>query len=43
MEIKLTNSGEDEAYFPNDTEEEKLKIFVDTLRDSFGINAKLTF
>ena len=43
MEIKLTNSGEDEAYFPNGTKEEKLKTFVDTLRDSYGINAKLTF
>ena len=43
MEIKLTNSGEDEAYFPNDANEEQLKVFVDTLRDSYGINAKLTF
>lgn len=43
MEIKLTNSGEDEAYFPNDANEEQLKVFVDTLRDSFGINVKLTF
>jgi hypothetical protein len=43
MEIKSTNANVEEAYFPNDTEEEKLKIFVDTLRDSFGINAKLTF
>lgn len=43
MEIKSTNANVEEAYFPNDTEEEKLKIFVDTLRDSFGINVKLTF
>ena len=43
MEIKLPNSGEDEAYFPNDANEEQLKVFVDTLRDSYGINAKLTF
>ncbi|WP_314090467.1 hypothetical protein [Gemella haemolysans] len=43
MEIKLTNGGEDEAYFPNDANEEQLKIFVDTLRDNYGINAKLIF
>ena len=43
MEIKSTNANVEEAYFPNDTEEEKLKTFVDTLRDSFGINVKLTF
>ena len=43
MEIKSTNANAEEAYFPNGTKEEKLKIFVDTLRDSFGINAKLTF
>ena len=43
MEIKSTNANVEEAYFPNDTEEEKLKTFVDTLRDGFGINAKLTF
>ena len=43
MEIKSTNANAEEAYFPNGTKEEKLKIFVETLRDSFGINAKLTF
>ena len=43
MVIKSTNANVEEAYFPNDTEEEKLKTFVDTLRDSFGINVKLTF
>lgn len=43
MEIKLTNSDSEEAYFPNGLKEEQFKKFVDTLRDSFGINAKLTF
>ena len=43
MEIKSTNANVEEAYFPNGTKEEKLKIFVEILRDSFGINAKLTF
>lgn len=43
MEIKSTNANVEEVYFPNDTEEEKIKTFVDKLRDRFGINAKLTF
>lgn len=43
MEIKSTNADVEEAYFPDGVKEEKLKIFVDTLRDNFGINAKLTF
>ena len=43
MVIKSTNAREYKVSFPDDVTKEQLKIFINTLRDSFGINVRLTF
>lgn len=43
MIIKSTKDGVHKVPFPENATKEQLKIFINTLRDSFGINAKLTF
>ena len=43
MIIKSTKDGVHKVPFPENATKEQLKIFIKTLRDSYGINAKLTF
>ena len=43
MIIKSTKDGVHKVPFPENATKEQLKIFINTLRDSFGINVKLTF
>lgn len=43
MIIKSTKDGVHKVPFPENATKEQLKIFINTLRDSYGINAKLTF
>ena len=43
MIIKSTKDGVHKVPFPEDATKEQLKIFINTLRDSFEINVKLTF
>ena len=43
MIIKSTKDGVLKVPFPEDVTKEQLKIFINTLKESFGINAKLTF
>ena len=43
MIIKSIKDGVHKVPFPEDATKEQLKIFINTLRDSFEINVKLTF
>ena len=43
MIIKSTKDGVHKVPFPEDATKEQLKIFINTLRDSFEINVKLIF
>ncbi|WP_455494692.1 hypothetical protein [Gemella sanguinis] len=43
MIIKSTKDGVLKVPFPEDATKEQIKIFINTLKDSFGINVKLTF
>ena len=43
MIIKSTKDGVHKVPFLENATKEQLKIFINTLRDSFGINVKLTF